>query len=269
MHNDSQQDGSFESHAERRRRVKQHMRNRLDRFDSMNPLPRGMVSARLVVGISVIAFGLLYLAGNLDLIDTRAPLRYFWPAVFAAIGIAMLIAPTVRADGRMVDKRWAYVWLFLSLWLFAYQFHWIDFGFWDLAVPLVLLFVGGRLVQKALQDPTSDQPSGEQSRIYAFLSGSEMRTFTQPVKDMEVVAILSGVKLDLATAQVDGDKASLQVTAVMGGVEIYAPSDWNIVSDVMPILGAFVDKRRPTSTVPTKTLHIGGLVLMGGVEVKN
>ena len=59
------------------------------------------------------------------------------------------------------------------------------------------------------------------------------------------------------------------VIRAMGGIEIYAPSEWSIVSEVTPILGAYIDKRRPTATVPTKTLFIDGLVLMGGVEVKN
>jgi hypothetical protein len=272
MHNDSQEDGQFESGAERRRGLRNHLRSRFERYDAQSPLPRGMVSVRLVIGITIVIMGVLSFGGAMGILDSRSVLYYyFWPSIFASIGISMLIAPTPRADGRVIDRRWAFVWLFVSLWLFAYQWDWIDLGFWQLVFPLLLFFIGGRIIQRALQSPESaaGQSPGDQSRIYAFLSGSEMRTFTQPVKDMEIVAVLSGVKLDLATAQIEGDKASLQVTAFMGGIEIYAPSDWNIVSDVMPILGAFVDKRRPTAVVPTKTLHIGGIVLMGGVEVKN
>jgi len=252
-----------ESRRDARRRDRQSRHQRLS-----HPLPRGVVQARLVVGLTVIALGAIFLAGNLDWIDTRAPLRYFWPAAFLALGVSLLISPNIRADGKITDRRWGFVWMFVGAWLFAYQLHWIDFGFWDIAFPMILLFVGARLVQRALNAPTTEQPA-EQTRAYAFLSGSEMRTFTQPIKDAEVVAILSGIKLDLTGAQIDGERATLQVTAIMGGIEIYAPSDWNVVSDVMPILGAFVDKRRPTATVPTKTLHIGGVVLMGGVEVKN
>jgi predicted membrane protein len=231
---------------------------------------RGAASPRLIVGLMIVVLGIIYLAGNLDIIDTRVPLRFIPPALFAAVGIGMLMSPSVRPDGRAVDKRWAFVWLFISAWLFAYQFHWIDIGFWDLVFPVLLLFVGARLVQRALNSPDEKSgESGQQTRAFAFLSGAELRTFTQPIKESEVMAILSGVKLDLTSAQIEGDSATLQVTAIMGGVEIYAPSDWNIVSDVLPILGAYVDKRRPTATIPTKTLHITGIVLMGGVEVKS
>jgi hypothetical protein len=253
-----------------RRDLKESLRDSLPR--------RGSVSARLVVGLTVVALGIIYLAGSLDIIDTRAPLRYFWPALFCALGGAMLIAPRAGVDGKpagIADRRWGFVWLFIGLWGFAYHFHWVDIWFWDIAFPLLLLFVGVRLVQRAMNPvpPTVDgqsQPTDEKShRVFAFLSGSEVRTYTQPIQSAEAVAILSGIKLDLTSAQIEGDRATLDVTAVMGGIEIYAPSDWKIVSDVMPILGAYVDKRRPTAVVPTKTLFIGGLVLMGGVEVKN
>ena len=235
----------------------------------------GAVSARLAIGILVICLGAIRLLDNLELIDSQAPLHYFWPAAFFAIGISTLIAPDVR-----VDRRWAYVWLFLGAWTLANQAGWIHFGFWDVAFPLLLLFLGARLVQRALNqgsgdgsgDPANSQgaPGGpSQRRIFALLSGSEVRSFTQPIRDTEATAILSGIKLDLTSAQIEGERATLQVTAVMGGIEIYAPSDWTIVSDVLPILGAYVDKRRPTATVPTKTLFISGVVVMGGVEVKN
>jgi len=47
------------------------------------------------------------------------------------------------------------------------------------------------------------------------------------------------------------------------------PPDWTVTSKVTTLLGGFVDKRRPTSVVPTKTLIVQGMVVMGGIEVKN
>jgi len=257
------------SHAARRRerRAAFHEWSRNNVFGGGSM--RGSASPRLIIGLMIVVLGIIYLAGNLDIIDTRVPFRFVPPALFAALGIGILMSPSTRPDGRAVDKRWAYVWLLVSAWLFAYQFHWVDIGFWDLVFPILLLFFGARLVQRALASDDKPGDGSQQTRAFAFLSGAELRTFTQPIKESEVLAILSGVKLDLTSAQIEGDSATLQITAVMGGVEIYAPSDWNIVSDVLPILGAYADKRRPTATVPTKTLYISGIVLMGGIEVKS
>jgi hypothetical protein len=69
--------------------------------------------------------------------------------------------------------------------------------------------------------------------------------------------------------QMDGDQATLDVTVVMGGIELYVPPDWNVIIQALPLLGAAVDKRRPSTVVPTKTLTVRGTILMGGLEVKN
>jgi hypothetical protein len=42
-----------------------------------------------------------------------------------------------------------------------------------------------------------------------------------------------------------------------------------VTSEVTTLLAGFIDKRRPTSVVPTKTLIIKGMVVMSGVEIKN
>ncbi len=231
---------------------------------------RGSVTARLAIGLVIVALGIAHLADSFGIMSMRDPSRFFFPAVFVAIGITVLIEKKT-AHGRY----WAYGWLAAGLVEFAYQVYWIPFGIRKLFFPLLLLVIGARLVQRSIN--ASDNAGAAdgtgsadgQTRIFALLSGSERRTFTQPLKNAEVVSIMSGVNLDLTNAIFDGERATLHVTAIMGGIEVFAPSEWSIVSEVTPILGAYVDKRRPTATLPTKTLFIDGLVLMGGVEVKN
>ena len=80
---------------------------------------------------------------------------------------------------------------------------------------------------------------------------------------------MAGIKLDLTDARMEGDSATIEVFAFWGGMEIYVPSDWTVTSKVATLMGSFVDKRRPTSVVPTKTLVITGFIVMSGIEVKN
>ena len=77
---------------------------------------------------------------------------------------------------------------------------------------------------------------------------------------MDVTAILSGIKLDLSDATIKEDRATINVNVIMGGIEIIAPKEWNIISEVTPILGAYIDKRRPSTTPATHTLLINGVV---------
>ncbi len=55
----------------------------------------------------------------------------------------------------------------------------------------------------------------------------------------------------------------------MGGIEILVPPDWIVANNVTTLIGGFVDSRRPSRVVPTKTLVIRGYNIMSGIEVKD
>lgn len=106
-------------------------------------------------------------------------------------------------------------------------------------------------------------------RSFAMLSGHELRPVSRPFRGADLNAVMGGIKLDLTSARMEGDTAVIEVFAFWGGVEIYVPPDWTVTSDVTTLLAGFIDKRRPTSVVPTKHLVIKGVIVMAGVEIKN
>jgi predicted membrane protein len=67
----------------------------------------------------------------------------------------------------------------------------------------------------------------------------------------------------------DGDTVTVDVFAVMGGIELFVPRDWNVTTKVVAFMGACVDKRRPATQPATKTLIVRGFALMGGVDIKD
>jgi predicted membrane protein len=232
----------------------------------MRPLQKygckGEVSVRLVIGLLIIGLGGIFLASNLGLMDANTPLRFFWPLAFIALGVSLLVE---RGHRR---RAWGWIWIAVGVWIFADLQNWIDISLWDIAFPALLMIVGARLVTRALRIQSGDHTK-PQTRIYAFMSGHEARSVPNPFKEAEVLAIMGGVKLDLTQAQLEGDTATLDVTVVMGGLEIYAPPEWIVNNQVLPLLGASEDKRRPVATQSNKTLIVRGTVLMGGVEIKS
>jgi predicted membrane protein len=101
------------------------------------------------------------------------------------------------------------------------------------------------------------------------MSGCELRPVSRPFRGADLNAVMGGVKLDLTDARMEGESAVIDVFAFWGGVEIYVPPDWSVTSRMTTLLGGFIDKRRPTSVVPTKTLILRGMIVMSGIEVKN
>ena len=61
----------------------------------------------------------------------------------------------------------------------------------------------------------------------------------------------------------------LMVFAMMGGIEIKVPPDWNVNADITPIMGGMEDKTQSSERSHDKKLTLRGFVMMGGIEVHN
>ena len=86
-----------------------------------------------------------------------------------------------------------------------------------------------------------------------------------------ITAIFGGSEINLINCQLAEGENVLDVLCVFGGTTIILPKEWNIVINVTSILGGFSNKaiRNPSIVIDqTRTLHIKGLAMFGGGEVK-
>jgi predicted membrane protein len=232
-------------------------------------------STRLVIGLWIVVVGAILLLNNLGVINASQFWRYFWPLIFVFIGATMLI----NNQTRIQRQRLGWIFVIVGSWIFINRLGWIDISIFKLLLPALLLFVGGTLVWRAFNAPkgeskavslnVSEEPQAEFMRSFAVMSSNELRPVSRPFRGADLSAVMAGVKLDLLDARMETDSANIEVFAFWGGMEIYVPPDWTVVSRVTTLMGGFIDKRRPTTVIPTKTLIISGLVLMGGIEIKN
>lgn len=229
----------------------------------------GAVPARLVFGLLVMALGLLFLGANLGYFSARQAFRLFWPSAFVVLGLVVLFEPRSRTGRRL----WGLAWIAAGGWIWSYQEGWIDVDFWDLLVPLALVLFGVSLVWRSLRGPRrrraeSDDPDVE-VRSFALLSGNQVRSTSAQFRSADLGAFMGGVELDLTQAKPAGEEAEIDVFAMWGGIEIRVPREWAVVSKVMPVMGAFEDKTEPIPGGASRRLVVRGLVVMGGIEVKN
>jgi predicted membrane protein len=236
---------------------------------SSDPRPQDVFSSRLLVGVAIVALGAVLLADNLGLVDARYVLRTLWPLVLIAIGVMMVRGPAHRRS-----RAWGWVLITVGAWILLSRIGWMHFSLWDILLPGLLLFVGGTLVWRAVRGPQPEEQlegadHAEFVRSFAFMSGIELRPVSRPFRGADLNAVMGGLKLDLTDARMEGDSAVIDVFAFWGGVEIYVPPDWTVTSKITTLMGGFIDKRRPTSVVPTKTLVVRGMIVMSGIEVKN
>jgi len=231
-----------------------------------------MLSGRLLAGVIIIALGAIFLASNLGFISARSFLRALWPLAFVAVGVVMLNSPE-RRHGR----EWGWVFITVGLWMFADRIGWIGISVGEILIPAILLFAGAMLVKRALSDPKAEKaglPGGADDHAefvstFACMSSTELRPVSRPFRGADLSAVMAGIKLDLSGASMEGDSATIEVFSFAAGIEIFVPPDWIVSSKLTTFIGGYIDKRRPTSVVPTKTLTITGTVMMSGIEVKN
>ena len=226
----------------------------------------------LVIGGLIATFGLTLLATNLGWTDMRSVMRQFWPFALVVLGLANLF------NERQGAKFWGLVMMIAGLWIYAAQRDWIHVQFWAVFGPTILILLGATVAWRAIAGPARPPGTAENAEgsgyisSFAAMSGTEHKP-TQPFQGANLGAVMGGVKLDLTGAEMQGDTATIEVFAVWGGIEIFAPRDWDVTSKVVTFMGASVDKRRPVAVpppgTPRKTLVVQGFVLMGGIEIKD
>lgn len=217
------------------------------------------------IGVAIVIFGLALLLDNLGVIESSRQILRFWPVVLVAIGVGDLFS----ARGRARAVRGALLTSFGVLFLLD-NLNFIDFRVWDIW-PVVLILLGVQILMHARHGSGHDIDELVDKAEFddvAFLGGVKRRNTSSAFRGGSASAIMGGVELDLRKANMEGDRAVINVFAMMGGVALRIPEDWAVSSQVVAILGAVDDKTHPPAD-PLKTLVLTGTVLMGGVEIKD
>ena len=232
-----------------------------------NEAPNRSIPSQVILGVSVIALGVLFLLDNLGYINFRLSLRY-WPVLVVIWGAVKLVeanSPHERFTFGAITA--------IGLALTLNRLGVVDFNMRTMW-PVILILVGGAVVYKAVagrRDIGMVAKDGEGGDtvvdVTAILGGFERRVTTPTFRGGEVSAIMGGCSLDLRASSIDGE-AVLNVFAVMGGITVKCPPDWTVVLQGTPIMGGF-DEKTIAPPNNAKRLIIRGYAIMGGVEVRN
>jgi hypothetical protein len=238
-------------------------------FDSGSRGGRPNVSAftpRLVLGFGILVFGVLLLLDNLDLIEAGRMIKYLFPSVLLGVGASVLSR----------RNPWGWLWLAAGGWTLLGALDVVELDFWELFFPLALVAAGFVLVRRSVLGPnlapaTTAADRESQTHAFAFMSGNVRKSGSEAYRGGDVMAFMGGVELDLRQAKSAPEGAVIDAFAMWGGLEIRVPEGWRVVSEVVPLLGGFEDKTRPAAEPEAVTgrLLVRGVVIMGGIEVKN
>lgn len=258
----------------------------------MDSESRFVITPRLVIGLAIALVGVALTLDRLQLLDAGRVLR-FWPVGLMLLGGLMIVqSPDARSRirGGIIAA--------IGTWTFLNMQGLLPVSIWQLFWPVILIVFG---ISIALQSSRRGRWSrgGPRSRsdshrwvsggdgpdnsshisIFSIMSGVRRTSSASPFRGADVTAIMGGARLDLRLATIPpGEEAVLDITAMMGGVEVIVPPAWSVSTPIVPFMGGVEDKRLaplpvdgkyPEHDARTPRLVIRGLVMMGSVELKS
>lgn len=79
---------------------------------------------------------------------------------------------------------------------------------------------------------------------------------------------MGGNQINFRECELAHGTSVVDITCIMGGVEILVPENWKVIVQVSPILGGIDDKRKSiVEPDDEKTLVLKGYCLFGGVDI--
>lgn len=224
---------------------------------------------RLLFGLVLLTVGVLITLDNLDLMETGYILQW-WPAILVVIGLAKLLGL-----GTTRHLVWGTAFTVFGVLMLGDALERWDFEFWNFW-PLVMIFVGASLLSRGFRarPGTPGAPGeyvpdpGAELRSFALMSGVTRKIVSQEFRGGELSAVMGGVEIDLRGAKLAGGTAMIEVFVWWGGIDLKVPEGWAVANEGLAVMGAIEDttKAEPDGR---NTLIIRGLVVMGGVEIKN
>lgn len=218
---------------------------------------------RLALGLAVVVFGILLFLKNADS-EFGYRLWSWWPVIFMILGLGMLLQPTR-------SRRWILgtVLFLLGLLILLSNLDLIRLRARDVW-PILLILLGIAIVTRAVR---TGRPalSGEYLDLSMIVGGGQFNYNAKSFRGGRITAILGGGTINLKETEMAADEAIIDALAIMGGIELIVPTEWEVVIQGTPILGGMENKslRSGASGVAAKRLVVKGTTIMGGLEVKN
>lgn len=229
------------------------------------------IDKRVFLGGVLIVLGGIFLLNTMNILHFRfAHVVFSWPFVLLIIGLFVLINTEKKLLGWILTG-------IGSLFLIERIFPRVDYDS-GIIIPILLIVLGVYIIFKKRKAESQLGSFGETSKVskdriddVSIFGGGTKIISSSNFQGGNVTAIFGGSEINLINCQLaEGDNV-LDVLCIFGGTTIIVPKEWNIVINVTSILGGFSNKsiRNPSVVVDqSKTLHIKGLALFGGGEVK-
>ena len=226
---------------------------------------------RIMIGVLIVIAGVLAFLSNIEVIH-NFNLWDYWPVILIAIGIGRFFRPFT--GGSMYVE--GLIWIAIGSVLLLDNLNLFEFSigkYW----PLLLVLLGAMIILHSFSASrsTSGLSNMDFINVTSVLGGSNYNYSSKTLKGGKLTAFMGGSKLDMRKAEMDGDSMVIDVFIMMGGMELLVPEHWRVILQATPIMGGVDDKTimkeesKSGKSAKSKELILKGVIIMGGVDLKN
>jgi hypothetical protein len=223
-----------------------------------------------IAGIVIVVIGIILLLNNLG--ATSISIWMYWPVILIIWGLSAVLTGSKSFGAITLSALVAllgFVLLGKNLGWFTVNLGMVFKFFWPLLIIVIGLsiFLGQSLPGKSNLAIMGAVERGK-GHSWNLATGSYL-------------AFMGGVELDLRSAVIPDGETVLDLTAIMGGVEVRVPSELPVICDGFAILGGVnllgkgsggvIGSARAEQAISpdnTRLVRIQARAIMGGIEIK-
>lgn len=224
-----------------------------------------------------IIVGLLFLGRNFGIIDSDLfGILVSWQMLLIVVGVVNLIKR--HFFGGVIT-------IAIGAYFLLPEISWVEGEWLDMFWPVLFIFVGIMILFKPERHHFNAHWDGRRPEYTKEVYGSEdgfivsdntfgsvQQIVLDPVfRGARLRNAFGGTVLDLRKSKLEAPQTFIDIDCTFGGVEIYLPSDWNLLTQIDAFIGGCDDKRYNSSVEIDKEhiLIVRGKVSFGGIEFKS
>lgn len=145
---------------------------------------------------------------------------------------------------------------------------------WKLALPVIVVLVGLRMIFGSFRDPQREkvirdlEASGKPLKNgFAAFSGTNLNFNGEPFEGAELTAVFGGVKCDLRGAVMNSDVV-IKASAVFGGIDLIVPEGVEAKVQSLSIFGGVSNKHPHPTAQSLVTVYVDATCVFGGMDIQ-
>ena len=130
----------------------------------------------------------------------------------------------------------------------------------------VALIVGALVARRTL--PRYGDEDSDTFALVAAMDGVDFTSRADPLRSGSGTAVAGGIEIDLTDA-IPAGMATLDLTAVAGGIDVVVPEDWRVEMDSSVFMGGTDNLTDPDAAADdAPVLVVTARAFMGGIAVR-